>query len=165
MEVGNGTAAGKAEAARKSADTTGAATASADRRAAEADSGAACGDTVPSDQGRFCLLIQVPRSSHRNGPSAPATSEPTGRRCRQWQPPAGLRHARGRLFRQLDDRRRDRLCQTLSTSTRSGCSSTLAINKTSNCFCSATSKVYIPAMPLPFVWTTKVKARASSVDI
>ena len=32
MEVSNGTAAGKAEAARKSADTTGAATASADRK-------------------------------------------------------------------------------------------------------------------------------------
>src|ERR1700730_972748 len=31
--------------------------------------------------------------------------------------------------------------QTLSTSTRSGCSSTLAIDKTSYCFCSATSKV------------------------
>jgi hypothetical protein len=32
-------------------------------------------------------------------------------------------------------------CQTLSTSTRRGCSSTLAIDKTSYCFCSATSKV------------------------
>jgi hypothetical protein len=31
--------------------------------------------------------------------------------------------------------------QARSTSTRSGCSSTLAINKTSHCFCSATSKV------------------------
>ena len=31
--------------------------------------------------------------------------------------------------------------QARSTSTRSGCSSILAINKTSHCFCSATSKV------------------------
>jgi hypothetical protein len=59
MEVSDGTAAGKAEAARKSADTTGAATASADRRAAEADSDTACRETTPSDRGGFCL---VPRS-------------------------------------------------------------------------------------------------------
>ena len=57
MEVSNGTAAGKAKAARKSADTTGAATASADRRAAEADSDTACGETAPSDRGGSCLLI------------------------------------------------------------------------------------------------------------
>jgi CspA family cold shock protein len=31
--------------------------------------------------------------------------------------------------------------QARSTSTRNGCSSTLAINKTSHCFCTATSKV------------------------
>jgi hypothetical protein len=53
----DGTAAGKAEAARKSADTTGAATASADRRAAEAVSDTACRETTPSDRGGFCLLI------------------------------------------------------------------------------------------------------------
>jgi hypothetical protein len=56
MEVSNGTAAGKAEAARKSAVTTGAATASADRRAAEADSDTAGGEPAPSDGGGSRLL-------------------------------------------------------------------------------------------------------------
>ena len=57
MEVSNGTAAGKAEAARKSADTTGAATTSADRGAAEADSDTACGKPAASDRGGSRLLI------------------------------------------------------------------------------------------------------------
>jgi len=55
MEFSNGPAAGKAEAARKSADTTGAATASADRGAAEADSDTARGETTSSSSGGFCL--------------------------------------------------------------------------------------------------------------
>jgi len=55
--------------------------------------------------------------------------------------------------------------QTFSTSTRNGCSSILAINKTSHCFCSATSKVNVPAMPFPCVCTAMVKASASSVDL
>ena len=55
--VGDGTA-GKAEAARKSADKTGAATASADRRATEADSDTACGEPAPSDRGRTRRLIK-----------------------------------------------------------------------------------------------------------
>jgi hypothetical protein len=57
MEVSNGTAAGKAEAARKSADTTGAATTSANRRAAEADSDTACGEAAPSGRGGSRILI------------------------------------------------------------------------------------------------------------
>ena len=57
MEVSNGTAAGKAEAAGKSANTTGAATTSADRRAAEADSDTACGETTPSARGGSGVLI------------------------------------------------------------------------------------------------------------
>ena len=57
MEVSNGTAAGKAEAARKSADTTRAATASAHRRAAAADSDTAGGEPAPADRREFCLLI------------------------------------------------------------------------------------------------------------
>jgi hypothetical protein len=48
---------GKAEAARKSADSTGAATASADRRAAALDSDTARGETARSDRGGSRLLI------------------------------------------------------------------------------------------------------------
>ena len=57
MEVSNGTAAGKAEAAGKSANTTGAATTSADRGAAEADSDTACGGPAASDRGGSRLLL------------------------------------------------------------------------------------------------------------
>ena len=67
MEVSNGTAAGKTEAARKSTDKTGAATASADRRAAEADADTARGEPAPSHRGGPCHLIwyHAPRSSRR----------------------------------------------------------------------------------------------------
>jgi hypothetical protein len=57
MEVSHGTAAGEAEAARKSADTAGTATTSADRRATEADSDTASGETACSDRGGSWLLI------------------------------------------------------------------------------------------------------------
>jgi len=57
MEVSNGTAAGKTEAARKSTDKTGAAKASADRRAAEADSDTACGEPTTSHRGGPCHLV------------------------------------------------------------------------------------------------------------